>query len=359
MMTAIRSSRLVGPLSIMLTFVMLALLAPTSVMPVVEAQGQDRLLLLFPVIDQSASGFDDLDTRMTQYLQMSLNEVAGMRVAEFSRSNPLVLRAVDEGQIRAVDLQTDVTDPISAIQMGYALNADEVCLATITSVDVAEDPMKVDVLLSGQCYDVMANVDEDTMQVAERPTPINSFGVSGASNVREGYDGAVGPLLRESMRDAARAAAQVLAGQPAEQMAEDRERKRDDTSWRWIAAVALIAGLLIATDDAGEDEAAGPSPEALPPRPLPLQIEPAAIELFWQPPNSTLTLLRYDIQRSTDGGQTWNPAPGSQGNVLPDDTDFADFSVVEGQTYQYRIRAQYTTTGPSPWVEFDAVQFPG
>jgi hypothetical protein len=294
---------------------------------------------------------------MTDYLQMAMNQAVGMKVAEFSRTNPLVLRAVEEGQVRSVDLETEVRDPISAIQMGYALGADEVCMATVTSIETAEEPMSVELLLNGQCYDVMANIDEDTMQVAERPTPVNTFGVSGKSTVREGYAGAVGPLLREAMKDAAAAAAGVLAGQPAEDMAQER-KKRDDTSWRWIVAAALIAGLVIAADDAGDDDATGPVPEALPPRPLRLEIEPSAIELFWAPPNSTLTLLRYDLQRSTDNGATWNPVPNSQGNVLADDTVFADFTVVQGQSYRYRIRAQYTTTGPSPWVEFDDVQFP-
>ncbi len=359
MMTAIRSSRLVGPVSIILTFMMLALVAPTRVMPVAEAQGQDRLLLLFPVIDESTSEYADIDVRMTEYLQMSLNQVSGLRVAEFSRSNPLVLRAVEEGQIREVDLQSDVTDAISAIRLGYSLNADEVCLATITSVQVSEDPLQVEVLLNGQCYDVMANINEDTMQVAEQPKPSNSFGVSGTSNVREGYDGSVGPLLREAMKKGAREAAQVLAGETAEEMAQKRDEGDDDTSWRWILAAALIAGLIIATEDAGDDEAAGPADEAVPPQPLQMKIEPgSAIRLFWEPPNSTLTLLRYDIQRSTDGGATWNPAPGSQGTVLPDDTQFADFDVTAGVSYRYRIRAQFTTSGPSAWAEFDDVDFP-
>lgn len=357
MMTAIRSSKLVGPVSIMLAMMMLTLLAPTSVLPSAEAQGQNRLLLLFPVVDTSASGYEDVAPRMTDYLQMAFNQGVGMNVAEFSRTNPLVLRAVEEGQIRSVDLETEVRDPITAIQLGYALNADEVCMATVTSIETSEDPLQVELLLNGQCYDVMANIDEETMQVAERPAPSSTFGVSGKSNVRQGYAGAVGPLLREAMKDAARAAAGVLSGMPAEEMAQEKP-ERDDTSWRWIVAAALIAGLVIASNDS-DDGGGGPVPDALPPRPLRLEIEPSAIELFWAPPNSTLTLLRYDLQRSTDNGATWNPVPNSQGNVLPDDTVFADFAVVEGQSYRYRIRAQYTTTGPSAWAEFDDVQFPG
>jgi hypothetical protein len=336
---------------------MLALLAPTSVLPSAEAQGQNRLLLLFPVVDDSASGYEDVETRMTDYLQMAMNRSGGLKVAEFSRTNPLVLRAVEEGQIRAVDLETEVRDPITAIQLGYALNADEVCLATVTSIETSEEPMQVELLLNGRCYDVMANIDEDTMQVAERPSPSNTFGVSGASTVREGYDGAVGPLLREAMKRAAEDASGVLSGMPAEEMAQEK-KERDDSSWRWILAAALVAGLVIAADGAGDDDGGGPVAEALPPRPLRLEIEPSAIELFWAPPNSTLTLLRYDLQRSLDNGATWNVVPNSAGNVQPDDTVFADFAVVEGRSYRYRIRAQYATTGPSQWVEFDDVQFP-
>jgi hypothetical protein len=51
--------------------------------------------------------------------------------------------------------------------------------------------------------------------------------------------------------------------------------------------------------------------------------------------------------------------PGSQGVVEADDTSFADHYVQAGVSYRYRIRAQYTTTGPSAYAEFDAVVFPG
>ena len=357
MMTATRFSRLVGPVSIMLMVMMVAALAPTSVLPNAEAQEQARLLLLFPVVDDSGAGHDDVARRMTDYLQMSMNQIPGLRVMEFSRSNPLVLRAVEEGQIRAVDLDREVRDPITAIQMGYALRADEVCLATVASVEISEDPLQVEVLLNGRCFDVDVNIDHETMQVLETPVASSTFGVSGTSHVREGYDAAVGPLLREAMRDAAGAAASVLSGEPAE-VAEVRRDRRDDKTWRWIAAAALVAGIIIASDS-GNDAPTAPSPDAVPPRPLGLEIEPSAIELRWEPPNTTLTLLRYDLQRSTDNGLTWNPVPGSQGNVLPTHTVFADFAVTEGQSYRYRIRAQYTTTGPSPWVLFGDVRFPG
>ncbi len=357
MMTAIRSNRVVGPVSIMLAMMMLVALAPMSVLPSAEAQGQNRLLLLFPVVDDSASVHGDVGPRMTDYLQMAMNQAVDMRVVEFSRSNPLVLRAVEEGQIREVDLGTEVRDPISAIQIGYALNVDEVCLATVASVETGEDPLQVELLLNGRCFDVSANINTDTMEVEETPTPSNTFGVSGTSSVREGYDAAVGPLLREAMKDAASAAASVLSGEPAEEAAQEKE-KRDDKSWRWILAAALIAGIVIATDGDG-DRGPGVSDDAVPPVPVRLEVEPSAIELFWEPPNTTLTVLRYELQRSTDNGATWNPVPNSQGNVQPDDTVFADFAVVEGQSYRYRIRAQYTTTGPSPWVQFDDIQFPG
>ncbi len=220
-MTAIRSSKLVGPVSIVLAALMLAVVVPTSVLPTAEAQVPDRLLLLFPVLDRSDSGYEDVGSRATDYLQMALSEVAGMRVAEFSRTSPMVLRAVEEGQIRSVDLEGEVTDPATAIQMGYALGADEVCMATVVSVDTSADPLRVTVLLNGTCYGVQENLDPATLQIAERPKPSNTFGVRGTSREREGYEGSLPPLLREALRDAARKAAEVLAGRPAEEMAAE------------------------------------------------------------------------------------------------------------------------------------------
>lgn len=356
-MTAIRSSKLVGPMSIALAALMLVLTVPMSVLPTAEAQDTDRLLLLFPVLDRSDSGYEDVAARATDYLQIAMSEVAGLRVAEFSRTSPMVLRAVEEGQIRTVDLETDVTDPVTAIQIGWALGADEVCLATVSSIETSAEPMQVEVLLNGMCYSVGDNVDATTMQVAERPTPGNTFGVTGTSLVREGYEGTVPPLVREALRDAARKASQVLAGMPAEEMAAERPA-RGDKGWRWALALLIVAGLVLAADS-DDDGVGGPVAAAVAPAPLRLEIEPAAIRMFWNAPNSTLTVLRYDIQRSTDNGVTWNPAPGSQGNVEADDTSFADFDVDEGVTYLYRIRAQYTTAGPSPFAQFQSVVFPG
>ncbi len=356
-MTAIRSSKLVGPVSITLAALMLVLTVPMSVLPTAEAQEQNRLLLLFPVLDHSESGYEDVAARATDYLQIALSEVAGLRVAEFSRTSPMVLRAVEEGQIRSVDLEAPVSDPVTAIQIGYALGADEVCLATVSSIETSGEPIQVEVLLNGTCYEVGANVDATTMQVAERPTPSNTFGVTGTSRVRDGYEGSTPPLVREALRDAARKAAQVLAGIPAEEMA-DKGVRRGDKGWRWAVALLVIVGLAMAADSSGGGDA-GPVAAAVPPQPLRLQIEPAAIRMFWNAPNSTLTVLRYDIQRSIDNGATWNPAPGSQGNVQADDTSFADFDVTEGVSYLYRIRAQYTTAGPSAWAQFQSVEFPG
>lgn len=358
-MTAIRSSKVVGPLSIGLAALMLVLALPTSVLPRAEAAAPDRLLLLFPVLDQSDSGYEDVAERATDYLQMALNDVAGLRVVEFSRTSPMVLRAVQEGQIRSVDLDADVADPVTAIRIGYALGVDEVCLASVLSVETRDDPLAVEVLLNGQCYDVAANVDPETMQVVERPTPVGTFGVNGMSREREGYQGSLPPLLREALRDAARKAALVLAGASAEEMAAPPTERKGERAWRWALALAVVAGLVLAAANSGDDEGGGPAVNAVPPVPLRLEIEPAAIRMYWAPPNTTLTVLRYDLQRSTDNGASWNPVPGSQGVVQADDTSFADFDVHAGVSYRYRIRAQYTTSGPSAWVEFDSVVFPG
>ncbi|MGD9494835.1 MAG: fibronectin type III domain-containing protein [Armatimonadota bacterium] len=357
-MTAIRSSKLVGPVSITLAALLLLLSVPASVLPTAEAAGQDRLLLLFPVLDRSESGYAEVGERATDYLQMAISDIAGMRVTEFSRTSPMVRRAVEEGQIRSVDLEGEVTDPVTAIQMGYALGADDVCMATVMSIETRGEPAQVEVLLNGTCYGVQENVDPETMQIAERPKPASSFGVTGTSRERLGYTGTMPPLVREALMDAARRAAHVLAGKPAEQMAaEEAAAKRDTGAWRWALAALVIGGLVLAASS--DDDTGAPRREAVAPQPLRLQIEPAAIRLFWDPPLTTLTVLRYDIQRSTDNGMTWNPVPGSQGNVEASDTSFADFDVHEGVSYRYRIRAQYTTAGPSPFAEFQSVEFPG
>lgn len=356
-MTAIRSSKLVGPLSIVLTAMMLMLTVPTSLMSQAHAQAQKKMLLLYPVLDRTDAGYEELGDWATGYLAMALDGVEEFEVVEFSRTAPMVLRAVEEGQIRSVDVEADVTDPVTAIRLGHALEVDEVCLATVVSIDVGEDPLNVEVLLNGQCYSVAGNIDTETMQIAERPTPVQTFGVSGTSQVREGYDGPVAPLIREALRDAASKAANVLAGLPADEMAEEKGPKKEDHTWRWALAALAVLGFVLAND--GGDDGGGPTAQNLPPRPQRLEIEPSAIRLFWMPPNSTLTVSGYDIQRSTDNGASWSVVPGSEGNVLADDTSFADFSVQEGVSYQYRIRAQYTNAGPSAWVEFESVQFPG
>lgn len=354
MMTAIRSSRLVGPISIGLAaLMMLVLLPPTSVLPSAEADTQSRLLL-FPVLDRSGSVYDEVAARATDYFQMALAEVVGFQVMEFSRTSPSVLRAVEEGRIRAVDLEIEIADAVTAIELGFALDVDVVCLITVESVETHEDPLQVETLVNGQLFDVAENIDADTMEVVDRPRPSNTFGVAGRSKLREGYDGATAPLLREALRDAARRAAEVLSGVPAVVEEPETERRRDD-SWKWIAAAVLIAGLVMVTDS-GRDRAEAPPTGAAAPQPLPLVQETSAIRLHWIPPATDFQLIGYDLHRSTDGGRTWNPVPDSA-VIDRTDTEFADFNVDQGVSYMYRIRAQYAASNPSHWALFNQVQF--
>lgn len=354
MMTAIRSSRVVGPISICLAaMMMLVLIPPTSVMPSAEAAQQSRLVL-FPVLDESGSDYEDVARRATDYFQMALNEVEEFQVMEFSRTSPSVLRAVEEGRIRAVDLEIEVSDPVIAIELGFALDADEVCLITIQSVETREDPVQVEVLVNGQVFNVAENVDPETMHVVERPRPSNTFGVAGKSRVRDGYDAATAPLLREALRDAATRAAEVLSGKPAVVVDEEpRERTRLD--WGWIAAAALIAGLVLVTDTS-RDRPEAPPTGAVAPTPEPLRGDGSAITLHWRAPQTDLTLLGYDLRRSTDGGRTWNAVPGSD-TLRAQDTRFDDFNVQEGVGYRYKIRAKYAETAPSHWALFNQFEF--
>ena len=356
MMTAIRSSKLVGPISIYLAVIMtLVLFVPTSALPLAEAANQSRLLL-FPVLDRSESPHGDIIARATDYFQMAINEIEEFEVLDFSRTSPLVMRAVEEGRIRAVDVAAEIDDPATALELGFALNAAYVALITIESLTVHEDPPQVELLASGQVFNVAENVDPVSQQSVAVPRPSNTFGVSGRSRVREGYDGATAPLVREALRDAAQRAAEALSGRPPVEVVEEREVRRERQTWQWVAAAALLVGLIIAADN-GNDAVTPTDPQAVAPQPLPMSVEANAIRLRWQPPQTDLRVLRYDLQRSTDDGRTWNAVPDSRDNVPGTVTEFADFNVQRGVSYQYRIRAQYAETGPSAWVRFGTVQF--
>jgi len=353
-MTAIRSSKLTRTLSIAMTLMMVALLMPAGVIPQAAAD-QGRMLLVFPVVDTSEGNYPDAARRMTDALQIAIDGIPGLQAAEFSRTSPLVRRAVEEGQIRSVDVETEIADPVTALRIGYALGADEVCLATITGLTVTEDPRQISLLLTGQCYSVQQNMDMTTGQVNEQLVMSNSFGVSGESTARVNYQGPDSVLLNQAIRSAANKAAQVLAGMPAQEVPEGGAKK-PSKAWKWFLAGLLIAGLAMAANTATDNPPVGPGPNAVAPRPLRVILEPTAIRLEWQAPQGTsLTVLRYQIQRSQDNGQTWSFI--DEGVVEATDTSFGDFLVTSGTVYQYRIRALYTASGPSPWANFEAIQF--
>ncbi len=351
-MTAIRSSKLAVPVTVVLMVTMLTLFVPVSAF--CQAEGQPKMLLLFPVLDRTDEGNPKAAEHMTSALQMAMGEVAGVRAAEFARTSPMVRRAVREGQIRSVDVDAQVTDSFMAIQIGHALGVDEVCLAMITAVTTQEEPRQIEVVLSGQVYDVASNIDEASGQVVEKPLVSSSFGVSGQSRERAEYTGSDRPLLNEAIRSAAYKAAEVLAGKPAEAMGKG-VRKGPSATWRWLLLGLAVAGLAMAAHNVTDHPGTGVAPDAVMPNANRLVIEPTSIRLYWDPPQGTsLVLLRYQIQRSVNNGD-WNFI--DEGNVDANDTSFADFNVQQGNVYRYRIRAQYTTSGPSAFSYFDRVTF--
>lgn len=355
-MTAIRSSKLNGPVSVALTVLMVGLLLPGPVMTPAGAQGEQRLLLVFPVLDNTEGAYPQAAQRLTDALQMAIEEVPGVRATEFSRTSPMVRRAVQEGQIRSVDVETAVADPVTALRIGYALGADEVLLATVTSLTVSGEPQQVSMLVTGQCYRVADNVDLERGQVKETLVLSNSFGVTGQSTVRARYTGPISVLINEAARSAAQKVAAVLGGQPAGVPSGEAPARKPSKAWKWMLAAMITLSLAIAANTATSSEPPGPGPLATAPVPLRVVQEPAALRLYWAPPPGTsLTVLRYQIQRSTDGGQTWSFI--DNGEVEAGDTQFGDFDVVAGVTYRYRIRAQFTETGPSPWAEFMDIQY--
>ena len=356
-MTAIRSSKLIGPVSITVTVMMVTLLLPVGLVTGASAEEQSQLLVVFPVLDTSDGDFANAARRMTDSLQIAIDEIPGLRATEFSRTSPVVRRAVNEGQVRSIDVEAEVADAVTALKIGYALGADEVCLATITSITVNDEPRQISVLLAGQCYRVQENIDVESGQVVEELVMSNSFGVSGQSMERVNYRGADSVLLNQAIRSAASKAAQVLAGAPAVATDGLTGKKKPSKAWKWFIAGLLIAGLAMAANSSTSHTPAGPAANALPPSPpLRVTLEPSTIRLEWQAPQGTsLTVLRYRIQRSSDGGATWSFI--DNGLVGADKTSFGDFHVTNGVTYRYRIQTLYTGTDPSRWISFDEIQF--
>ncbi len=353
-MTLIRSHRLAGPIAVFLTIATVVTIVPWPMAPVRAADGA-AMLLLFPAGDESGSEIADLAEMTTNKLQIAMAGVEGIEVTEFHPSSPLVRRAKSEGRLLPTHMQAGVSDLPAAIEVGHILGMDGIVLATVKSVDVHNSVRYLTVTLKGECFDVKPNYDPATGQARRTLQPAKLFTVVGASRPRANYTGSDQPLVREALNDATKKFAQVMAGTPAGELTAKPLHSGKESKWKWLGPLLVlgIAALIIGKSGGNGGQAAG----AAAPIPDRLDVEDYGIHLFWDPPPPTeLTLVSYQVQRSTNGGPYANVNVGICGTAC---TDWLDQDVAVGNTYRYRIRAIYSNSQASAWRQFDAVNFIG
>ena len=357
-MSSIRTSRWVRATNYIVLAALVASLSPLAVGPA-QAQQAVRTVLLFPVGDESASGLPEIRKIATDSLQMAIDELRELECTEFARNSPLIRRAATEGRVLPTQVETGPTDPREAISIGFALDVDTVLMASIQSYRSTQAPRSVEVILAGQAYDVKPNYDVEAGEPVQRPTVAQAFGVVGVSSKLPGYTGTDRPLAREAIGDAAHRVAKVLSGATISEVAKPRPApKKKSKTGRWIGYVAAVGLLAWAVSSLSGEDDARPGPDHIPPMPLPLQVEGVStIRISWEPPTGTaLQLLRYQIQRSVNGGAWSDFGPGGASrSVDRAETSYPDFDVATGNSYSYRIRAVYTDGRTSHWVPFAGI----
>lgn len=360
-MSSIHRSRHARTVSLVVVCCMVLPLLPW-VTPGAQAQPAGRTVLLFPIADESSSGLIGLSKMATEALQKAVDTLPGYECTEFSRTSPLVRRAASEGRVLPTQIEAATVTPREAVAIGYALNVDSVIVASIQSYRSSLSPRSVEVILSGRSYDVKPNynIDADEARPSEELTISQGFGVVGTSRKLPGYQGASERMLaREAVADAAARAAQVLSGASISDISKPTPPpKKKNTAMRTLGILAVIGLLAWAVSSSGGDSDLGPSPEARPPRTLPLGVEGTdTIRVSWEPPSGTsLTVLRYQLQRSVGGGAWTYFGVGAGSSSIPaGTTQFPDFEVTSGTSYAYRIRAVYTNSKVSEWAYFSGV----
>lgn len=372
-MSSIRTSRRARALSYVLLAALVVPLSPWAVSAahaqsgraatLVDPEARNRTVLLFRVADETSEVLPELRVRMrkiaTNSLQMAIDEVRGLECTEFSPTSPLVRRAASEGSLLPTQIETGPTDAREAVEIGCALGVDTVVLAGIRSWHMTQHPRRAEIILSGQAYDVKPNYDIEAGEAVEKPIEACAFGVIGASRNIPGYAASERQLAREALSDAAYKAAKVLSGATISEAAKPRPgAKKTHKKSRLMAYLLAIGVVAWIISESGGGGAAGPSADAFPPTPLPLQPEgTSTIRILWEAPTGTaFVLLRYQIQRRVDNGNwSYFGTGGASKNVDKSLTQYPDYGVSTGHSYQYRIRAVYTNSKFSFWVPFAGV----
>lgn len=351
-MYAIRQRSTARTISLLLTLCLVSSVMPLGAVRADAASVSS--VLVFPVLDESESTYEDLESRATSALEIATNGRAEFAASKFSRHSPLVVRAVSEGRLRQVDVEAaDAASRDLALFIGHALGVDYVLIASVQSFEMESEPRQANVILAGQMYAVKGNVDEVTGEVVEEPAVFRAFGVKGSSSPRANYVGSDNPLISEAMRDAGHKAALTLAGKPLEDLpTADKESKR----WKWVLYALAVGVLMIAVNNASSSPPTpGPAAQVKPVANLHLQELQTNIRLIWdEPTGTTLQVLHYEVSRSVDGGG-FSLLTSALG---PGTTYYTDINTLTGRhVYQYRIRVLYTNGEASQYAYSGALAF--
>ncbi len=346
--------------------------APTpSTQPLPLIAGRGPTILLFPVSVEATGAPEDLGRWASTALQSGVGGLPNVICLDFSRSSPLVRRALREGRIRTVDIEQPVIDQKVAIQIGHAMEADMVLLATVSSYKVSIKPAQAEVVLGGQLYDVKTNYDDQSQEAKAEPTPYRGFGVVGRSKQWSvGTDEDV--MARQALRDAAFRAAQVINGKSAEMVSSAPTEKKSNKSWRWFILAAAVVGLAAIAHNSDSPTVSTPTPVEFLPRNVvatPLTGGENAIKITWLAPEAVVTqpavaaaFLGYQLQRQTAAlGSTTLSSPVTIANytaIGPASVTFTDFGsggLAANVTYYYRIRALYSNRPATSYVQATGV----
>jgi hypothetical protein len=351
-MYGIRRRSSVRTISLALALCMVSSLIPISLVSAEPAPVNS--VLVFPVLDESESGYEDLDTRATSAIEIAINGRPEFAASKFTRHSPLVMRAVSEGRLRQVDVEAaEIASKDLALFLGHELGFDYVLIASVQSFELDSEPSQANVILAGQMYAVKGNVDEVTGEAIAEPTVFRAFGVKGTSAPRAEYAGSHNPLISEALRDAGHKAALTLAGEPLDTVAPaDKSTKQK----QWLIYVLAVAALVIGVNNASSSPATpGPAEQAKSVSNLYLQPLQTNIQLTWNEPTGTaLQVLRYEVSRNVDGGSfsvlTSNLGAGS--------TRYTDINTLSGRhVYQYRVRVLYADGQASAYAHSGAIAF--
>jgi hypothetical protein len=256
--------------------------------------------------------------------------------------------------VRQVDVEEGNRDVATALVIGAALQADYIVIGGVQSFTRKDIPCGIEVILSGQMYEVAPNINPATCEPVSEPKVYKAFGVSGASTTRARQGASDATMIQEALRDASYKAAAALSGS-TDVVAICAPRK-SKCSYKWVLFALLVGALALAVNNGNGGGEGGTSASALPPQNITLAENTPAITVNWQEPTGTsLTVLRYQIERAIDGGAFQRIDPG---NLGPGTTFFNDYGTIAGtHTYQYRLRTVYTNLAVSPFAFSGALVF--